>query len=171
MFQLDTVVAESHQAVLKQLQEAGVKNLDVVIANAGIGSRGPVLQCTPAEMLDVYNTNVVGSMLTMQTYHDLLCASGVKLMVVISSRLGSIEQNDSGGCAAYRASKAALNMLAMSYAQDNARDTGCRVITVHPGKSSWRWLRFSLKGVNGARLCVLYCGSYLMHNFYITACL
>jgi NAD(P)-dependent dehydrogenase (short-subunit alcohol dehydrogenase family) len=114
----------------------------VVIANAGIASENHggdlPLSSTPADMLNVYNTNVVGSLLTIQAYNSLLCAGTPRLLMVISSRLGSIEQTaGTGMMTSYRASKAAVNMLAMTYAEDKAfRAAGGKVLAVHPGEQT-----------------------------------
>ncbi len=69
-------------------------------------------------MADVYATNGIGTMLTLQTFTDLWTATTDQnsdmrpVCAVISSRLGSIESVGSlGGYTSYRASKAALNML------------------------------------------------------------
>lgn len=91
--QLDTTSAESYKSALDDLTTAGVTSLDVLIANAGIGSWGDTLSSNAANALDVYNTNVVGSMLTVQAFHQLLLeGSGAKLTVFISSIMGSIEK-------------------------------------------------------------------------------
>ena len=94
--------------------------------------------------MDTYNTNTVGSMLTIQSFHPLLTATNTtrspsaRLMVVISSQLGSIEASgrSMGSMAAsYRASKAALNMLGMTYAEEEGlRAKGGKVLCMHPGE-------------------------------------
>ena len=56
----------------------------------------------------------------------------------MSSTLGSITRNTNGGYEAYRASKAALNMLARSFA---ARHPELGVLIVHPG-----WVRTDMGG-------------------------
>ena len=63
-----------------------------------------------------------------------------RLIVNITSKMGSIADNSSGGSYAYRTSKAALNMVAKSMAQDLATK---RIIVVlfHPG-----WVRTDMGG-------------------------
>jgi NAD(P)-dependent dehydrogenase (short-subunit alcohol dehydrogenase family) len=50
----------------------------------------------------------------------------------MSSRVGSIEDNTSGGMYAYRSSKAALNSICRSLAMD-LKDKGVVVVIMHPG--------------------------------------
>jgi NAD(P)-dependent dehydrogenase (short-subunit alcohol dehydrogenase family) len=56
------------------------------------------------------------------------------VFAVLSARVGSISDNRLGGWYAYRASKAALNMLVRSLAIEQARRTGRSiVVALHPG--------------------------------------
>ena len=61
----------------------------------------------------------------------------------VSSRMGSIEDNTSGGFYGYRASKAALNAVTRSLALD-LRPQGISVVTLHPG-----YVRTGMTGGNG----------------------
>lgn len=71
---------------------------------------------------------------------NLVAASERKLIAVQSSKMGSIADNSSGGYYAYRASKAALNMIAKGLAVDLA-GRGVIVVTLHPG-----WVRTRMGG-------------------------
>lgn len=90
LVQLDTASAESYKSASADLAAAGVTSLDALVANAGIGARYSTLNCPVSDALDNYNTNVVGSMLTVQTFHSLL--SGPKVVAFISSIMGSLEK-------------------------------------------------------------------------------
>jgi NAD(P)-dependent dehydrogenase (short-subunit alcohol dehydrogenase family) len=60
-----------------------------------------------------------------------------KVFLTISSQMGSMDITSagSGGAVAYRVSKAAVNMLSTCFAVDPAvKDSGCKVLCVHPGK-------------------------------------
>lgn len=59
----------------------------------------------------------------------------------ITSRMGSISDNDSGGYYGYRASKAALNALGRSLAID-VRERGITVVQLHPGFVKTRMVNF-----------------------------
>ena len=62
---------------------------------------------------------------------------------IITSRMGSIEDNDSGGSYGYRMSKAAANMVGRSLSVD-LKDKGISVALLHPG-----WVRTDMTGGNG----------------------
>jgi NAD(P)-dependent dehydrogenase (short-subunit alcohol dehydrogenase family) len=66
--------------------------------------------------------------------------SGSKI-AFITSRMGSIADNDSGGRYGYRASKAALNAFGRSLAMD-LKSQGIAVIQIHPGYVQTRMVNF-----------------------------
>jgi len=94
LVQLDTTSEASYKSASSELSDAGVKSLDVVVANAGVVSTAPTLNSSAAETMQVLNTNVVGSLLTVQAFHGLLTADkgGAKLAVFTSATMGSIEK-------------------------------------------------------------------------------
>lgn len=135
---LDVISSESHQALKLALSSHGIVSLDILIANAGIASRNrhsSPSDTSAEDMIEVFNTNCVGVMLTLQSYSDLLCKSNTGgLLVVVSSILGSIEGAHTGSMLSYRTSKAAVNMLTMTYVQEQAlRKAGCKALCLHPG--------------------------------------
>jgi NAD(P)-dependent dehydrogenase (short-subunit alcohol dehydrogenase family) len=148
VLQLDTTSQDSYASLLSKLVEESIDKIDVVIANAGIVNRKTVLTSTVDDMMGVYTTNVVGTMLTMQAFNRFLVAAGPnssKLMVIISSELGSIEKMAGKGSTSspYRCSKCAVNMLAVSYAQEESfQGAGGKVLTVHPGEQTQTIIRF-----------------------------
>jgi NAD(P)-dependent dehydrogenase (short-subunit alcohol dehydrogenase family) len=115
-------------------------SLDVVIANAGISNKNhpvdPLLTCSVEDMMATFETNCVGTLLTMQSFTNALIKSKskVKVFTCISSRLASIGQNTFGGYTSYRASKAALNQLVKTYDNDKSvRANGIVSVCIHPG--------------------------------------
>lgn len=138
---LDVQKCEQFNALKNFLQEKGITSLDVVLGNAGISNathpHNPFLECTPDDMREVYETNVIGNMLLLQTFHDMLARGGPKIAAIMSSSLGSYTnagQKAEGTTVAYRCSKAALNMLSVLYATEPAaRDSGIKVVILHPG--------------------------------------
>lgn len=91
---LDTTCEASYKSASSEIADAGVKSLDILVANAGIVSLSPTLTATAADTMQAFNTNVVGSMLTVQAFHGLLTADkeGAKLAVFTSATMGSIEK-------------------------------------------------------------------------------
>jgi NAD(P)-dependent dehydrogenase (short-subunit alcohol dehydrogenase family) len=77
-----------------------------------------------------FEVNTLGPLLVTQALMDFL-VSGAKVGIM-TSRMGSISDNDSGGYYGYRASKAAVNAVGKSLAVD-LRPRGVAVFLFHPG--------------------------------------
>ena len=100
-----------------------------VIHNAGVfGSRSSMTSVSRADMEQVYRVNVVGMMHTLQEVFPMLKTGGV--WAVVSSRMGSVSLN-SGGAYPYRASKAAVNIIAKGVAAEYGPRVA--VVVLHPG--------------------------------------
>ena len=138
--QLDVTDEESVAALVKELD--GV-SIDVLLNNAGIFlERGDFESADPAAVLKVYEVNVVGPLRVTQALLPNMRAGQRKLIMNMSSGLGSIADNTRGGMVAYRASKAALNMQTRTLAADLAQeDFIC--IAMSPG-----WVRTDMGGEN-----------------------
>ena len=131
----------------KKLEGTG---LNLLINNAGIAGRVTLDETTADRMRDVFKTNVVAPLMLTKVLLPLLrravSSDGVSLkpvIVNISSRVGSVEDNTSGRRYAYRASKAALNMVTKSLSIDLANDS-IMAVALHPG-----WVKTDLGGPNG----------------------
>ncbi|MFC7536274.1 SDR family oxidoreductase [Sphingomonas sp. GCM10030256] len=108
----------------------GVEQLDLLIANAGTyGPREASSAAEGQEWLDTFAVNTVAPYLLAQAVLPQVRAAGGKL-VAISTRMGSLADNGSGGFLAYRSSKTALNMAWTTLALAN-RDLACAML--HPG--------------------------------------
>ena len=68
-------------------------------------------------------------------------------VILMTSRMGSIDDNGSGGSYGYRMSKVALNMAGKSLAID-LRPRGIAVALLHPGLVSTRMTGFSTQGIS-----------------------
>lgn len=79
-----------------------------------------------------FSTNTFGPLLLTQALLHCLLQSSSPRIGLMSSRVGSIADNSSGGSYAYRASKAALNSIGKSMAVD-LKDKGVVVVLMHPG--------------------------------------
>lgn len=96
---------------------------------------------------EVFDINVFTAMAMAELFVDNLARSGRGRIVTISSMLGSMEMNSSGGLYAYRASKAGVNAMMKSMAIDLA-GRGVIAIAQHPG-----WVRTDMGG-SGADIAI-----------------
>lgn len=85
-----------------------------------------------AALKAVFQVNALGPALVLRHFLPLLAPQGA--MALLSAKVGSIGDNRLGGWYAYRASKAALNMLVKTAAIELARTRpGARLVSLHPG--------------------------------------
>ena len=125
-------VSELHdlEALAGRLQGARV---DILINNAGVLQRqalGEIDADAVEAMLLQLRVNSIGPVLVTQALAGNL-AAGSKV-IIITSRMGSIADNTSGGSYGYRMSKAAVNIAGVSLAHD-LRPRGIAVALLHPG--------------------------------------
>jgi NAD(P)-dependent dehydrogenase (short-subunit alcohol dehydrogenase family) len=116
--------------------------IDLLINNAGVGgARGQTIGNIDydawAKVLDV---NTMGPLRVSEAFVDHLARSERKLIVTLTSGMGSIADNTSGGAMAYRSSKAAVNMVMRSLAIDLA-PRGISCVVVNPG-----WVQTAMGG-------------------------
>ena len=129
--QLDVTDQGSVDAMAKSLQ--GIP-IDILINNAGIkGSDNKDLATLDVENMEwVFNVNTLGPVRVMKALFPNVQSSDRKMVVNISSTMGSIERNTWGCCAAYRASKTALNSINKTFAVDLGKQ-GMTFVVMHPG--------------------------------------
>ncbi|MEM9531302.1 MAG: SDR family oxidoreductase [Pseudomonadota bacterium] len=122
-------------------QELSGQPLDLVINNAGVyGSR--TSPPDPAAWLDVLAVNTVAPIYLSHAVLPSVLASETRKVVNISSKVGSMADNHSGGAPIYRSSKAALNSATRSLAIDHAGQ-GLIAFVLHPG-----WVQTDMGGPN-----------------------
>ncbi|RAL24745.1 hypothetical protein DL240_00610 [Lujinxingia litoralis] len=140
LFTLDIADPTSIAAFAKTCAD---HTIDVLINNAGILERGGTLGALDYEAIERgFQVNTMGTLrLTEALLPALRRSQGAKI-VNLSSKMGSIAENTSGGSYAYRASKAALNMVTRSLALDLAAE-GIIAFVVHPG-----WVLTDMGGPN-----------------------
>lgn len=111
----------------------GDTRIDTLVLNAGIMGRekfGAIDADGFESMRRQFEVNALGPLRVAQALSGLL-ADGSKIGI-ITSRMGSIADNDSGGAFGYRASKAAVNAIGKSLAVD-LKSRGIAVALLHPG--------------------------------------
>ena len=123
----------SNEADLDELYaavKAERETLDIVFANAGAGSPLPLGQITAAHIDDTFDTNVKGTIFTVQKALPLMTRGGS--IILTGSSAGT---TGAPGFTAYSASKAAVRNLARTWAED-LKGTGIRVNVLSPGATA-----------------------------------
>ena len=103
--------------------------IDVLIANAGIGTSAHAVQLQPDHVAEVININVIGAVNTVAAVAPEMVARGQGRLVAISSLAA---YRGLAKSAAYCASKAALSAYFESVRID-LRNSGVEVTIIHPG--------------------------------------
>ena len=130
---IDGIEVTSDDAVKALARRLGERRIDILVLNAGIlrsdsAGIGPKLDLT-----SVQEQIAVNAIAPLRLARELTAylQAGSKI-ALITSRMGSIADNTSGGYYGYRMSKAALNAVGMSLARDLA-DRQIAVAVLHPG--------------------------------------
>ena len=132
------------QAIDDLVQRLDGAPLDGVILNAGILQSMGLMDLDPAGIRRQFEVNALAPLLLARALVDQM-PSGAKL-VLMTSRMGSIDDNSSGGSYGYRMSKVALNMAGKSLAID-LESRGIAVAILHPGLVRTRMIGFNPSGI------------------------
>jgi NAD(P)-dependent dehydrogenase (short-subunit alcohol dehydrogenase family) len=138
--EIETVdIAKDDQIVALYDRLVG-RSFDLLFVNAGVTNdpEEPIGSVSTEEFVRVMVTNALGPMRVVETLAGLVPPNGT--IGVMSSGLGSIADNLSGGWEVYRGSKAALNMFMRSFAVRDRSDRRTYLI-VAPG-----WVRTDMGG-------------------------
>ena len=127
---IDGIDVGSGAAVETLRQELSGRALDILVNNAGILLRDSFGDIDYDEMAEQYRINTLGPLRVTEALAENL-HEGSKVAIV-SSRVGSIEDNGSGGNYGYRASKAAVNMIGTNLRHE-LLPRGIAVAILHPG--------------------------------------
>ena len=125
-------------ALRATLAEAPAFDLVFVVAGVATQAGTPAATMPREVAMATFQTNALSPIRFAEAFHRRVAPGG--LLVLMTSKLGSVSLNRGGGWSSYRASKAALNTLARSFAGQHAKaDWG--VVLMHPG-----WVRTDLGG-------------------------
>ena len=117
------------------------RRLDLLLVNAGIG--GPAQQSVASlgreDLAKVLWTNAIAPLRIAEALQSRIVEGGT--LAFMSSLLGSVADNTSGGHDLYRISKAALNMLTRSFVAGLPEGRALTVLNLHPG-----WVRTDMGG-------------------------
>lgn len=125
--------------------ELAAESIDVLLLNAGVysdDSKNGFGTLDYPLWLDSFVVNSQAPVKLTEVFLPQIQRSGRRLIVAISSLMGSMADNTSGGSLIYRSSKAALNAAMKSLSLDLA-DAGVGVLVLHPG-----WVKTDMGGPN-----------------------
>jgi NAD(P)-dependent dehydrogenase (short-subunit alcohol dehydrogenase family) len=125
------------------------KAIDVLLNNAGIygdENHDDFGKIDYERWAETFRVNVMGAMKVTEAFIDNVAPSEKKVLAFMSSLMGSISDNGSGGSYLYRSSKAALNAIVKSLSID-LKDRGVKTVVLHPG-----WVRTDMGGENAPLL-------------------
>jgi NAD(P)-dependent dehydrogenase (short-subunit alcohol dehydrogenase family) len=127
---IDGIDVTDDAAVARLAAEMSGERIDVLVNNAGILVRDSLDELDFDGLRRQFEVNALAP---LRVTHALLPNLGAgSKVVIITSRMGSIADNGSGGYYGYRMSKAAVNIAGVSLARD-LRDRDIAVLLLHPG--------------------------------------
>ncbi len=127
---LDDVDVSDERSVASLADRLGGVSIDVLINNAGILSSEALSDLDWDRIRRQYEVNALGPLRVTAALLPLM-SSGSKVGIV-SSRVGSLADNTSGGMYGYRMSKSAANMAGVNLAHD-LKPKDIAVFILHPG--------------------------------------
>lgn len=118
------------------------ENVDLLINNAGVpdGRWRSIEEIDDDWALEVLNINSLGPVRMVKSLYPKLCGANLTKIVMISSLMGSIDDCKIGKSYAYRASKTALNMFAVSMKKECV-EHNISFLILHPG-----WVKTRMGG-------------------------
>lgn len=127
---IEEIEVANQTGIDKAVSALGGISIDLLINNAGILRDEQLRDLNKDTIIEQFNVNALAPLCLSQALLANL-SSGSKI-ALITSRMGSVTDNTSGGRYGYRMSKAALNIAAVSLARDLSEDN-IAVGIYHPG--------------------------------------
>jgi NAD(P)-dependent dehydrogenase (short-subunit alcohol dehydrogenase family) len=143
---LDVSLEPSISALAEALQG---DSIDILLNNAGIygdENHDDFGKIDYERWVETFRVNVMGAMKVTETFVGNVASSEKKVLAFMSSLMGSISDNGSGGSYLYRSSKAALNAIVKSLSID-LKGRGVKTVVLHPG-----WVKTEMGGENAPLL-------------------
>ncbi len=140
-FEVHALDVTNYQRMTELSVTLETRKIDLLLSSAGIyGPRYGFGYVEPSAWREVLEVNTIAPLMLVQNFVEQVAASNSKTIALVSSKMGSISDNSSGGSYVYRSSKTALNQVARSLSLDLA-DRGINVLTLHPG-----WVQTDMGG-------------------------
>ena len=139
IFQLNVGDLDEIKALSNTLKNI---TIDILINNAGIYRSGEFGSLDPEAWIESFKINTIAPYILIEAFLNQIMRSNLKKIISITSKMGSIDDNNSGGSYIYRTTKTALNSMMKSLTHDLA-SKGISTLTLHPG-----WVRTDMGGTN-----------------------
>ena len=152
---LQSMASQNHNIVIYTLDVANfsqidalalqlkAQKIDVLLNNAGVYPDSSFGALDVDAWANAFKINSMAPLKMAQAFTPHIAAGTLKKIATLSSKMGSLDDNTSGGSYIYRSSKTAVNMVMKSLALD-VRGDGVSVVTLHPG-----WVQTDMGGPNG----------------------
>ncbi len=136
------------QAIATLSETLGNRPIDVLINNAGIYRQSSLDALNIDGIREQFEVNAIAPLaLTQALLPNLTNSSNSAKVAIMTSRMGSIEDNTSGGTYGYRMSKTAVSMAGKSLSHD-LKSKGIAVAILHPGLVSTDMTNFNSSGIS-----------------------
>lgn len=139
VYALDVTNTGQIQALATALKDTAI---DVLINNAGVYPESELGHVDSEAWLQAFNVNTIAPLKISEAFLPHVAKSQLKKIVALSSKMGSLDDNTSGGSYIYRSSKTALNMVIKSLSID-VKPYGIACCVLHPG-----WVLTDMGGPN-----------------------
>ena len=145
LVKLHALDVTNHAQIEQLARTLSDETIDLLINDAGVypdAGRGGFGHTDYAEWMTAFSINTMAPLKMVESFVKQIARSKLKLIVTITSQMGSIDDNKSGGSYLYRSSKAAVNMVNRSLALDLKGD-GITAVVFNPG-----WVKTDMGGPN-----------------------
>ena len=138
---LDVTDEDSITSAVREVSSK-VERIDLLFNNGAVyPSKADGLNALdPSSLLHAFDVNTIGPLRVIKACLPLLRRGRAKRLIQITSLMGSIADNSSGGSYAYRLSKCALNMAVRNLAHELGSE-GFIALAIHPG-----WVKTKMGG-------------------------
>ena len=133
-------------------------SIDILFNNAGVYGQGDAYfgNTDEEKWLECFRINTISPLKMLENFVNNVASSEHKIVATMSSKMGSMTDNGSGGSYVYRSSKAALNAVMKSAAID-LKPKEIKVAILHPG-----WVKTDMGGPS-AEITTQQCVTQLSH--------
>lgn len=136
---LDVIDFAQIDALALQLKN---EKIDVLINNAGIYPESSLGDADTEDWLEAFKINSIAPLKIATAFATHVANSELKKIATLSSKMGSMSDNTSGGSYIYRSTKTAVNMVMKNLSID-LQPADIAVVTLHPG-----WVFTDMGGSN-----------------------